>query len=1131
MFRHRGWLGVIVFVAASAMLVFFLRAGLEKADQLASVVSAFFGLLGLAIALQSLRSATHPAASLRYKRRYMAWVRRSLDNPHRDRADPFGQFVPALGEIYVDVSVVPRQPHTVEGGVVDAVPRNLTERLAFLDVLNTRGNRLIALLGIPGGGKSTLLRHVSWLLSQRKHVWYPRRRRIPALIELRSVADRIVSSQPPGLAALISETVGLGDSTNWWQAKLERGQCVVLLDGFDEIVSASDRAAAARWIDEQTRRFNRASFVISSRPHGFASNAPTVNVVVQVRSFTDRQVRQFLSNWFLAVYLRSLPKLTQRDLEAQSGRAADKLFQQLMDNQALHDLTINPLLLSLVAEVHQAGNELPHSRTELYATVCHRVLNPRADIDPLTSRLSPIDREELLGRLATALMRRKATLEDENFIRQALGAMPANVTAAEFLDFALRTGMLVRSRRDARYAFAHLTFQEYLCARHLNRHLAEARVLEGGVDDAWWHEVVMLWAAEAVPDRVIEACLVSGGIRALSLATACVDIARERVDSALVRRLEDQLAVAFQPTADVVHQRRVAGVLAMQHIRRSTSTSEGTRLATEPVTTNLYALFLRVQNYTPPAASCEPQAVGPPPAIGMWGADAQAFVDWLNSLDESTVSPYRLPTVAELNGRHQRLHLGLRQNGRQGAVWRASIGKDGDGRPILRPRIWSPPGVPHPYRVTKREMQTALADGLVATGEIRFLLAAALHAQVLLLAASLRAVCDDAERTRRITVKRLTGGLRAAETKLETLEESKAQPYVIEAAQANIESWRRAIRRAQDSTLDARSALTLFLRTRMGQAPAGQPVLKHADEEWPARARIILTNMNTVLAEVDRAAEHFVLNGNVHRTPGSTESAQGIVHRLGRIQRVVDHLAVRLDPDLHRQALTVLQGGRERIREARGALIEAQQASANLAELARGLAADVQALPRRQWTTFLPSSAEFGKLAAPPYQPKGRGRLVPMLRPRIGIALASAVEDLSRAKRASERALANRAAKELVMRMQFAATETLPGLDGLEPLLRRLSKGVRSRGATWQARAVGQLHDTAGSAFRRQSATRTFVPARARLAAAALTAEAVAESRGDDAANWRSIVVGITVLEARIKDPESATEVVLLAQA
>jgi hypothetical protein len=227
----------------------------------------------------------------------------------------------------------------------------------------------------------------------------------------------------------------------------------------------------------------------------------------------------------------------------------------------------------------------------------------------------------------------------------------------------------------------------------------------------------------------------------------------------------------------------------------------------------------------------------------------------------------------------------------------------------------------------------------------------------------------------------------------------------------------------------------------------------------------------------------------------------------------------------------VLQGGRERIREARGALIEAQQASANLAELARGLAADVQALPRRQWTTFLPSSAEFGKLAAPPYQPKGRGRLVPMLRPRIGIALASAVEDLSRAKRASERALANRAAKELVMRMQFAATETLPGLDGLEPLLRRLSKGVRSRGATWQARAVGQLHDTAGSAFRRQSATRTFVPARARLAAAALTAEAVAESRGDDAANWRSIVVGITVLEARIKDPESATEVVLLAQA
>jgi NACHT domain-containing protein len=1131
MFRHRGWLGAVVFVAGVVMLAFFLRAGLTKADQLASVISVFLSLVGLAIAWQGLRPAAHPAPSVRYERRYLTWARRSLDNPHRDRADPIGQFVPALGEIYVDVSVVPRQPGTVGGGVVDDVPADLTERLVFQDVLNARGNRLIALLGIPGGGKSTLLRHVLWLLSQRKQWWRPRRRRIPALIELRSVANRIVSAQPPGLPELISDTVGLGDGTAWWQLRLERGRCLVLLDGFDEIVSVSDRAAAAQWIDAQTRRFNRAGFVISSRPYGFGSQAPTVNVVVQVRSFTDRQVRRFLSNWFLAVALRSHPEASRRTLAAPSGRAADELFQRLMDNQALHDLTINPLLLSLIADVHRAGHELPRSRTELYATVCHRILNPPTAIDPLGSRLSPADRAELLGRLAVALMRRKVTIGDETFVRQALGVLPADVPAGEFLDFAVRTGMLVRPRQDTRYAFAHLTFQEFLCARQLIGHPAEAHLLESGVDDAWWHEVIMLWAAGAVPDRVVEACLGSGGIRALSLATACVDTARGRVDPALVRRLEDQLAVAFQPTADLVHQRRVAGVLAMQHLRRSTSTSEGTRLATEPVTTNLYALFLRVQNHVGPAASCEPQAVDPPPAIGMWGADAQAFVDWLNSLDETTVSPYRLPTAAELDGRHSRLRLGLRQNGRQGAVWRAEIGNDPDGRPVVRPRIWVRPGVEHPYQVTQRDMRNALADGLVATGELRFLLSATAQAQVLLVAASLQAVRADAETTRLITVKRLTGGLRAARTRLETAKENGAPLHHLRLAQAGIESWKRAVRRADDPMLDAGTALTVFLEARAGEPLTARPVLEHPEEEWPTRARLVLTHLDTVLADVNRAAEHFRLTGNVHRTPASAEAAHDLVRRLTRLQQLVDALATRLAPALHQQALAALQGGRERVRVARHHLTEATRESAYLAKLAGDLAADVQALPKRKWTSFLPSSAELGRLATPPYQPTNRNRLVPTLRPGVGIALATAAEELSRAEPVGERVLAERVAKELVTRMRIAASATLPGLDVLEPRLRRLDRGVRSGAARWQARAVGQLNDTAGSAFRRQPATRPFAPARARLAAAALTAEAVAESRGPDAAGWYSIVAGITVLEARTRSPESATEVLLLAQA
>jgi hypothetical protein len=67
------------------------------------------------------------------------------------------------------------------------------------------------------------------------------------------------------------------------------------------------------------------------------------------------------------------------------------------------------------------------------------------------------------------------------------------------------SGLLIERERGI-YAFAHLTFQEYLAARHIcdTGHPAASYV-----DDPWWRESLVLAAQLGNADAIITACLES----------------------------------------------------------------------------------------------------------------------------------------------------------------------------------------------------------------------------------------------------------------------------------------------------------------------------------------------------------------------------------------------------------------------------------------------------------------------------------------------------------------------------------------------------------------------------------------------------------------------------------------------
>jgi hypothetical protein len=153
--------------------------------------------------------------------------------------------------------------------------------------------------------------------------------------------------------------------------------------------------------------------------------------------------------------------------------------------------------------------------------------------------------------------------------------------------------------------------------------------LADNVSDPWWHETILLYAAAADASPIVGACLDSGTIPALTLAFDC-DEATTEIDPDLRQRLDRERRRAYQPDCSTEHRRLIAGVQAARLVRQTLTTATGTRICTRPVPADLYWLFLADTQAPRPDRPCDPDAGQA--ATGIWGAEARAFVAWLNSI-------------------------------------------------------------------------------------------------------------------------------------------------------------------------------------------------------------------------------------------------------------------------------------------------------------------------------------------------------------------------------------------------------------------------------------------------------------------------------------------------------------------
>ncbi|MCK4452113.1 MAG: SUMF1/EgtB/PvdO family nonheme iron enzyme, partial [Anaerolineae bacterium] len=426
--------------------------------------------------------------------------------------------------------------------------------------------------------------------------------------------------------------------------------------GLDEVADADTRKQVVAWAERQMTACHKNRFVVTSRPHGYRSNPLSRVTVLEVAPFDSDQVRDFVGNWYLANEIMSAQK-DDPGVRMKAREGAEDLLRRIRNTASLSALAVNPLLLTMIANVHRYRSSLPGRRVELYAEICEVFLGKRQAAKGLEADLTPAQKRRVLQPLAYEMMCRRereiGLVEAVDAISVALARVSPESSGKAFLGMIENTSGVLLERESGVYGFAHQTFQEYLAAVHVQEARLEGTLVER-VEDSWWHEAVRLYCAQADATPIIRACLTGErpSVPALVLAIECLEEAREvqpdvrvRLEAVLKEDVED---------ADAERRRIVAEALLRLGLRRMVRVSEDKYIGPKPITHAEYQLFLDEQRargkyYQPDhwLAYRFAEGEGHKPVVGVRPSDAVAFCEWLT---ERETGPwrYRLPERGEI---------------------------------------------------------------------------------------------------------------------------------------------------------------------------------------------------------------------------------------------------------------------------------------------------------------------------------------------------------------------------------------------------------------------------------------------------------------------------------------------------
>jgi formylglycine-generating enzyme required for sulfatase activity len=424
----------------------------------------------------------------------------------------------------------PASPRRAEMAEMAEMERAEPRIVDMADLL-ALGERL-AIIGGPGSGKTTFLHIIAVSIAQAlnagdnrtvaRHLGLTGDLPLPIFLTLGDYNRYRKAHQNPQnphqgtLTAyisygLINQEAGLGLPEDFFVRLLRGGKrCIVLLDGLDEVADEDDRKLVRQAIENLAANPGVGQMLVTSRSRAYTDQSVLGQAfqVATVQPMSLEQAQTLADRWCHAAYTIATAKA-----ESQSLQTAIANLERLREERGDPPLIDSPLMVTIVAIVHDEGGRLPDERADLYQRCVRALLaeshKPAPDqIELATRGGSETEKRSLLTYLAFCMMaagEARGRRVDEDQVKAWLhpqlvklrGAQAAGPALDAFLEAVASRGSLLNERSRV-YEFIHLTFQEFLCAAYLVDTVRErdeiVRLLfdEEHIAQSWWRETVLL---------------------------------------------------------------------------------------------------------------------------------------------------------------------------------------------------------------------------------------------------------------------------------------------------------------------------------------------------------------------------------------------------------------------------------------------------------------------------------------------------------------------------------------------------------------------------------------------------------------------------------------------------------------
>ena len=390
------------------------------------------------------------------------------------------------------------------------------------------------LVGMPGCGKTTLLRRTALAFAENRaseDLGWSGEQKIPVFIRLRNfsiyLAENRARFSEPGCGAILAyleqnlrndEKLLIPD--DFFEKRLKSGDCVVLLDGLDEVLE--NRVDVAQFVNAFIKKYggcgNRIG--LSSRPKGYEGDVrsqfseadlPLLEVLpLQPEGIND--------------LIRKVLPLVEANLAVQQTDY-QRLSRCIRERKSLNDIAGIPLFCSALVQVYKYhGADLPQRRVDVLAEISDLLLGfwySQASEISKPEEISKMDGTDThydetedsieakgnrLAHLAYWMQADLGVAEIEiedaveilvEYLSKQEGAPREKALpwAKNFLRSThLHSGLFVESNPGV-YSFLHKNFMEYFAATSLLSDEEDPiAVILSHIDDAWWEEVLLLAA-------------------------------------------------------------------------------------------------------------------------------------------------------------------------------------------------------------------------------------------------------------------------------------------------------------------------------------------------------------------------------------------------------------------------------------------------------------------------------------------------------------------------------------------------------------------------------------------------------------------------------------------------------------